>query len=133
MPAATGYLTVKERQPRLDGAVARINLAGRTDFIVTNFDVDAAEFMFRTLVVIEIQSQLDDRRCELQMQVYLLLLMNTKALTQVFGILVYNNGRCRTFQARRDATGNCVYEQNGMFYLSQIALVIGNLLGREVV
>ena len=52
------------------------------DFILTDQSADEADFLFHTLVVIDIHSQTNDTFCELQMiQVYLLLLiMNTKAL-----------------------------------------------------
>lgn len=86
--------------------------------------------MFHPLVVIEIQSKPDEERCELQMQVYLLLLMNTRGLRRVFGILVYNDGRCRAYKASRDVGNNCVYEQDEIFYVCHIARVIADLLGR---
>ena len=124
---SAGYLTIRDRSDR------KILLSGLADFILTDQSADEADFLFHTLVVIEIQSQPDDTLCELQIQVYLLLLMNTKALQSVFGVLIYTDGRCRAYRASRGGVGNnCVYEQkNGIFYVIHLPQVIGSLLNRN--
>ena len=121
-----GYLTIRDRSGR------KILLSGLADFILTDQSADEADFLFHTLVVIEIQSQPDDALSELQIQVYLLLLMNTRALQSVYGVLIYTDGRCRAYWASRGGVGNnCVYEQNGIFYVIHLPQVIGGLLNRN--
>ena len=125
---SAGYLTIRHRSGR------KILLSGLADFILTDQSADEADFLFHTLVVIEIQSQPDDALSELQIQVYLLLIMNTRALQSVFGVLVYTDGRCRAYRASRGGLGNnCVYEQNGIFYVIHLPqqVIGGGLLNRN--
>jgi hypothetical protein len=120
-----GYLTIR------DGRDRKILLSGLADFILTDQAADEADFLFHTLVVIEIQSQPNETFCEHQIQVYLLLLMNTRALQSVFGVLIYTDGRCRMYRATRGVGNNCMYEQNGIFYVCHLPQVIGSLLNRN--
>lgn len=122
---STGYLTIRDARGR------KILLSGLADFILTDQAADEADFLFHTQVVIEIQSQLDEIYCEHQIQVYLLLLMNTRGLTSVFGVLIYNDGRCRAYRATRGVGNNCMYEENGIFYVCHLPQVIGSLLNRN--
>ncbi len=122
---STGYLTIR------DGRGRKILLSGQADFILTDQAADEADFLFHTLVVIEVQSQPNETFCEHQIQVYLLLLMNTRALQSVFGVLIYTDGRCRMYRATRGVGNNCMYEQNEIFYVSHLPQVIGSLLNRN--
>lgn len=122
---STGYLNI------CDGDGRRIRLSGRADFIITEPEPDI-EFLLKTRIVIEIQSRPEDDLCELQLQVYLLLLMNTKGLRYLFGILIYTDGRCRIYRATRDEHGGCVYEGNGIFYVFCLPDVIQHLLNGNV-
>eukprot|EP00597_Dinobryon_sp_UTEXLB2267_P001936 CAMPEP_0170072496 /NCGR_PEP_ID=MMETSP0019_2-20121128/10122_1 /TAXON_ID=98059 /ORGANISM="Dinobryon sp., Strain UTEXLB2267" /LENGTH=180 /DNA_ID=CAMNT_0010281501 /DNA_START=417 /DNA_END=959 /DNA_ORIENTATION=+ len=97
---STGYLTIR------DGRGQKILLSCQADFILTDQAADEADFLFHTLVVIGIQSQPIEAYCEHQIQAYLLFLMNTSALQSVFGVLIYNDGRCRMYRATRDGAYN---------------------------
>jgi len=121
---STGYLSIR------DNVGQSILLSGRADFLLTDSRETTASFMFRTLVIIEIQSKPSEDNCDRQMIAYMFLMMNTKALPSVYGFVVYSDGRCRAFKASRDAGGNCVYEQNDCFYICHLATVIGDLLQR---
>jgi len=57
--------------------------------------------------------------------------MNTSALQSVFGVLIYNDGRCRMYRATRGVGNNCMYEQNDIFYVCYLPQVIGTLLNRN--
>ena len=79
----------------------------------------------------KIQSKHGDRNtelCELQMQVYLLILMNTKHLPAVVGFLVLDNGQCRAFKSTRDESGGCLFEMNDLFHVGYIAQVMDNVI-----
>jgi hypothetical protein len=58
--------------------------------------------LFKTLVIIEVQSIRNENNCDKQMIEYLFLVMNTKALSSVLGFVIYIDGRCRAFKASRD-------------------------------
>jgi hypothetical protein len=103
-------------------------IAGRADFLVTPKSSSKATYLSEMLCVIEIQSKTNEQQCELQMLVYLLILMNTKHLKKLVGFLVYNDGQCRAFKANRDIDNNCVYEINDRFHVSHIALMLNNIL-----
>jgi hypothetical protein len=105
-------------------------LAGRADFLITTNDVTAADYLNKILCVIEIQSNDNEERCEMQMLVYLLILMNTRHLRELLGFLVYRNGLCRAFKASRNEDGNCVYEMNKTFHVVHIADVFHSLFVR---
>ena len=120
---ATGYLNL------IDDTNEKLLVAGRADFIITDNACNLANYLFSVKFVVEIQSQDDDLLCELQMQLYLLILMNTRALSSVYGFLVYRDGRCRAYRARRSAPdGNCIYEENDTFQVFHIKTVIDILL-----
>lgn len=110
-----------------------ITIAGRADYLVTKADVTKSEYQHKTLCVIEIQSKPDTKLCELQMQVYLLILMNTKNLLALVGFLVLDDGQCRAFKATRDEAGGCMFEMNDTFHVTFIAEVMHKVLADLVV
>jgi hypothetical protein len=120
---ATSYLQLTSN---MDGKTTLI--AGRADFLVTHANVTMANYLNEMLCVIEIQSKASEVDCELQMLVYLLILMNTKHLKKLVGFLVYKNGQCRAFKASRDIGSNCVYEMNELFHVSYIADILKSIL-----
>jgi hypothetical protein len=89
----------------------------------------AVNYLHSILCVIEIQSKEDIQKCELQMQVYLLILMNTKNLPALVGFLIFKDGNCRAFKATRDESGGCLFEMNDLFHVCHIAEVMCNILG----
>jgi hypothetical protein len=97
-----------------------VYLSGRADYVVCLSDANDVDYMYKAVCVIEIQSKPNIELCELQMLVYLMLLMNTKSLTKLIGFLVLNDGRCRTYKATRQ-NGNVVYEEDDLFHVSFIA------------
>jgi hypothetical protein len=120
---STGYLNIRN-------AEQQILLSGRADFLITDSAETLSSYLYKTLVIIEIQSQRNEDNCDRQMIAYLFLIMNTRALRSVLGFVIYTDGRCRAFKASRDHGNNCVYEQNSSFYICHLPTVIGNLLGR---
>jgi hypothetical protein len=119
---ATSYLKVTSTSNR-----SFVTIGGRADYLITNLDVTVAEYLNKILCVIEIQSKEDEELCQLQMQVYLLILMNTKHLSALVGFLIFKNGQCQAFKATRDETGGCIFEMNDRFhicYLSKIMVCI---------
>jgi hypothetical protein len=71
---ATSYLSLVSEA---DNSV--ITIGGRADYLITREEITAAQYFNSILCVIKIQSKHGDRNtelCELQMQVYLLILMN---------------------------------------------------------
>jgi hypothetical protein len=106
-----------------------ITIAGRADYLVTKSGVSIAEYLSKILCVIEIQSKDDVDLCEQQMLVYLLILMNTKNLPALVGILVLTDGQCRAFKATRDKHGGCIFEMNDLFHVGYIATVVNQVLG----
>ena len=108
-----------------------ISIAGRADYLITRESVTVADYLSRILCVIEIQSKHEGRStelCELQMQVYLLILMNTKNLPAVAGFLVMDNGQCRAFKSTRDESGGCLFEMNDAFHVGYIAQVMDTVV-----
>jgi hypothetical protein len=96
-------------------------IAGRADFLVTLPNASLADYLNKILCVIEVQSKEDEDSCELQMLVYLLILMNTKHLERLVGFLVFNNGQCQAFKATRGVDNNCIYEMNDRFHIAYIS------------
>jgi hypothetical protein len=123
---ATSYIKVTSEADK-----SFINIGGRADYLITREGVTVAEYLNKILCVIEIQSKHGDRNtelCELQMQVYLLILMNTKHLPAVVGFLVLDNGQCRAFKSTRDESGGCLFEMNDVFHVGYIAQVMDNVI-----
>lgn len=119
------YLQIKHKS---SGKV--VILGGRADFIVSKGGSTYATHMDRDhiLCVIEVQSKRDEARCELQMQVYLLILMNVVRPTRLLGFLVLDDGRVKAFKATWDKEGKGIYEQNDYFHVSLIGEVIHDLI-----
>ena len=120
---ATGYLNLTSPDGRL------VVLTGRGDYLLTSNEATEADYLWRINCIVEIQSQQDEhiRRCELQLQLYLLILMNTRGLANLLGFLVQDNGMCRAYRARRDGR-NCIYEENDEFHVCHIAAVVEHLM-----
>ncbi len=111
-----------------DSSGLQKELSGRADFIISTMfaNCQAAAQAFAVCVV-EIQSKDNEIDCEFQLVTYLVLLMNRFGLERVTGILVFRDGRCRSYRASRN-NGDSVYEQNDTFHLYQIGVVLPALL-----
>jgi hypothetical protein len=105
-----------------------ITIAGRADYLITKTGVTVAEYLNKTLCVIEIQSKPEVELCELQMQLYLLILMNTKHLPALAGFLILDNGQCRAYKASRDEMGDCLFEMNDLFHIAYLPRVMDEVL-----
>ena len=105
-------------------------IAGRADFLVTSKSSSKADYLSNILCIIEIQSKNDNTLCEFQMLTYLLILMNTKNLEKLVGFLVYKDGQCRAFKAKRDLNNNCVYEMNDRFHVFHISYMLNFILNQ---
>jgi hypothetical protein len=105
-----------------------ITIAGRADFLITKKDVTIAEYLHKVLCVIEIQSKTNQELCELQMQAYLSILMNTKHLLALAGFLIFNNGQCRAYKAFRDGMGDCLFEMNDLFHIAYLPNIMDDVL-----
>jgi hypothetical protein len=116
------YLNLHDSQERL------IALTGRPDYLISASANTRANFLEKTKFVIEVQSQWNLELCEYQIQLYLLILMNIRGLTNVYGFLVQQDGNCRAYRAFRDAAGNGMYERNEVFHVSHLANLIRILL-----
>ena len=108
-------------------------LSGRADFIISSQSAKCqGAALQNALCVVEIQSKDDEEACEFQMMTYLVLMMNRFGFTRLAGILVCNDGTCRSYRASRalnGAIGNgAVYEQNDKFDLYQIDEILPVLL-----
>ena len=121
------YLNLHDSHGRL------VALAGRPDYLISAAATTRANFLEKTKCVIEVQSQWNLDLCEYQIQLYLLILMNIRGLTNVYGFLVRQDGNCRAYRAFRGAEGNCMYEENDVFHVSHLANVIRMLLPNPVV
>jgi hypothetical protein len=121
---ATSYLKVTSKTDK----TKYITIAGRADFLITKSDVTVAEYLNKTLCVIEIQSKPRIELCELQMQLYLLILMNTKHLRALAGFLILDDGQCRAFKAFRDEMGGCLFEMNDLFHISYLPTIVDRVL-----
>jgi hypothetical protein len=121
---ATSYLKISSKS---DPGVF-CTIGGRADFIVTPLGSTNADYLSTMLCVIELQSKDNEKLCELQMLVYLLILMNTKHLPFIVGFLVHGNGQCRAFKATRDGDGGCIFEMNDLFHVRYIVDVLQNIL-----
>ena len=118
---STSYLRVTSENGEAD-------IGGRADFYVTTSDASRADYHTdkKLLCVVEIQSKSNTNHCELQLLVYLLILMNTKGLQVLWGALIQTDGNCRMFKATRN-NGNCIYEQDGLFHVSHFPMVFEHL------
>lgn len=65
---------------------------------------------------------------ELQMQVYVLILMNTKGLSALAGFLILDNGQCRAYKASRDAMDDCLFEMNSLFHVCHLPEVMDRVV-----
>ena len=108
------------------------DLSGRPDFIITpkrksgGDVITKAERLFCTVCIIQVQSKHRDKDmplCEVQLQLYMMLIMNLYALPAVVGFLVRDNGMCRTYKATRKPD-SIMYEQNDLMDVSHIAEVL---------
>lgn len=109
------------------------DLSGRPDFIITpskrksdGVVTTKADRLFCTVCIIEVQSKHRDKDiplCEVQLQLYLMLVMNMYALPAVVGFLVQDDGMCRTYKATRQPE-SIMYEQNDLVHVSHIAEVL---------
>lgn len=108
-------------------------LSGRAELIISSQSAKCqGAALQNALCVVEIQSKGDEEACEFQMMTYLVLMMNRFGFSRLAGILVYDDGTCRSYRASRalnGATGNgAVYEQNDKFDLYQIDEILPVLL-----
>lgn len=110
----------------IDSTGECINLKGRADYLVGDITSTIVDVQYWMKCVIEFQSNPKVSDCELQLQLYLVLVMNLRpALPGVLGVLVLRDGRCRAYKATRNG-GNIMYEQNDTFHVQYIAEVIHN-------
>lgn len=110
----------------------RRKLSGRADYIITSPDVESRETALPfARCVVEIQSKPLDEDCEYQLKTYLVIMMNLYPLKSLTGILVYENGTCRAYRARRGGDGGALYEQNDTFLIYQIVDVLRTLLSES--
>jgi hypothetical protein len=115
----TSYLKIDSAS---DPSVFSI-VGGRADFIITPLTSTNADYLSTMLCVIEIQTkdeikQTNEKLYDLQMLVYLLILMNTRHLPYLVGFLVRKDGPCRAYKATRDVeTGGCIFEMNDLFHV----------------
>jgi hypothetical protein len=105
-----------------------ITIGGRADYLITKGNVSKAEYLNKILCVIEIQSRDGEELCQLQMQVYLLILMNTKHLHALVGFLIFKNGLCQAFKATIDEAGGCIFEMNDRFHICYLCTVMVDVL-----
>ncbi len=107
-----------------------ITISGRADFIVSKAGATMTTCLAKAVCVIEVQSKDNVHHCELQLLTYLLLLMNTEGLKNLVGFLVYRDGLCRAYKATRSArdSNNVVYEENDVFHMSHIPVVLDRIL-----
>jgi hypothetical protein len=104
-------------------------LSGRADFIIaSNHAHCRAAASQYAVCIVEKQSKPNDEYCEYQLVTYLVIMMNAFGLQFLAGILLYNNGTCRAYRAKREVTGSIIFEQNDTFDLYQIAEVLPALL-----
>jgi hypothetical protein len=120
---ATSYLKVTSKT---NGSF--VTIGGRADYLITKNNVSVAEYLNKILCVIEIQSKVDEELCQLQMQVYLLILMNTKHLPALVGFLIFNDGQCQAFKATRDEAGGCIFAMNDRFHICYLCTVMVDVL-----
>lgn len=120
---ATTYLELVSKRTS-----QKIVVGGRADYLVTHSHTTKANYLSEILCVVEIQSRNDETICELQMLVYLLILMNAKNLKWLVGFLVLTDGRCRAFKATRNELGDCVYEMNSCFHVGYIANIFSCII-----
>lgn len=119
---ATSYLQLKVK----DSDETTL-IAGRADFFITHSNASKANYLTCMLGVVEIQSKDDVKLCELQLLVYLLILMNTKQLPVLIGFLVLKSGMCKAFKSTRHEEGGCVYSMNNFFHVAYIADIFENI------
>lgn len=121
---ASAYLNLNDQH----GNVAV--LSGRADYFITIGSATKATYQAagHLLCVIEIQSKRNVFHCELQLRVYLLILMNARALPVLWGALIESNGNCRMFKASRGNDNNCIYEHDSEFHVSHFAEVFRRLV-----
>lgn len=109
-------------------------LSGCPDYLITPvLDSNAApitksNFLQYTRGIIEIQSKEKDEdmfKCEIQIQLYLTLMMNL-GLQSLVGFLVQRDNQCRTYKAKRNA-GGIIYEQNDLVHVSELAGIFHQL------
>jgi len=108
-------------------------LSGRADYVISTKSAKCqGAALQNALCVVEIQSKDNELACEYQTMTYLILMMNRFRFSRLAGILVCNDGTCRSYRASRalnDATGNgAIYEQNDKFDLYQIDEILPVLL-----
>lgn len=126
-------MTCRVKFVQRDDKSRMCDLSGRPDFIITpkkrksdGVVTTRADRLFCTVCVIEVQSKHRDKDiqlCEVQLQLYLMLVMNMYALPAVVGFLVLDDGMCRTYKATRQPTA-IMYEQNDLVHVSHIAEVL---------
>jgi len=112
----------------IDSNGIKFAYAGRADYIISSARASRTTCLSEAICVVEIQSKDNEQLCELQLQSYMLILMNTQRLRGLLGFLVLNNGNCRVYRASRSEDGDCIYEENDVFHVCFIADVIQSLL-----
>jgi hypothetical protein len=106
-----------ERIAIVDPSNRHSRLSGHSDFFFASRAPN-----FRILCVIECQGNRDEVRCELQILSYILLLMNKCGLPRLFGILVLDDGRCRSYRAYRNNQGGMINEENDRLIFPSLCL-----------
>jgi hypothetical protein len=96
-----------------------VTISGRPDFLICSRDSVLGNYLWKTCCIVEMQSNDDEERCELQLMVYIFVFMNKYGLDQVVGFLIYNDGQVRAYKASRSPT-NIVYEENDRFHIQHI-------------
>ncbi len=103
-----------------------VTISDRPDFLICSHDSVLGNYLWKTRCIIEVQSNDDEERCELQLMVCIFVFMNKYGLNQVVGFLIYYDGQVRAYKASRSPT-NIVYEENDRFHVQHIGDVLRQL------
>jgi hypothetical protein len=96
-----------------------VTISGRPDYLICDGDSVLGNYLQRTRGIVEVQSNPDDERCELQLMVCMFVFMNRYGLDQVVGFLVYADSQVRAYKASRTPI-SVMYEENDRFDVQHI-------------
>ena len=96
-----------------------VTISGRPDYLICDGASVLGNYLQRTRGIVEVQSNPDNERCELQLMACMFVFMNRYALQQVVGFLLYTDGQVRAYKASRNPT-SIMYEENDRFHVQHI-------------
>lgn len=127
---ANGHLDLVTRDK-----MYRATLSGRADYMIVPLDCTKADFLYRLVCVVEIQSgEKSDLVCEAQLESYLLILMNKHGLKNLVGVYITKtkklgeSGLCKLYKASRSENNDCIFEQDHQFHVSLLGDVLASVL-----